>query len=270
LIALLCATPMEFAGIISLLHDVIDKKCPGGMRLVTGKSGSSDVLVLAAGIGKVSSASGTRFVMDNYNLDSLLICGTAGALSPQVRVGDLVISTELIPGDVGIARTEGLSPTGPGILEEGKLVFCPSFAASTAMIERARTAADTASLSYQQGGILTCDQIIFDTELRSHLGDSFGALAVEMEGAAAAQVASEDGLPFVAVRGISDDLSHDFPGLEALLHYRGQTRYNLWRKRFKLSVTDPNTLAGAKELARGGKLAMRNVVSFLEAFLGNE
>ena len=59
-----------------------------------------------------------------------------------------------------------------------------------------------------------------EPELRAHLGEVFDAVAVEMEGATAAQVAWR-GLPFAAVRAISDESSHDFVGLEDLLEYRG-------------------------------------------------
>lgn len=264
---LLCATPMEMASVLPLLTDATDRIAPGGMRLVEGKVGGNEVLALSAGVGKVAAAAGTRFLLDRYPLEALLICGIAGALSPDVRLGDLVIATELVPGDVGIAHSGGFSTTGPGLCEEGRLVFHPSFPAPASWVESARMAAEAAGLPYRLGKVLTCDQVVLDPELRAHLGDAFGALAVEMEGAAAAQVAAGEGLPFCAVRSISDELCHDFVGLERLLEYKGQSRHNVWHKRFSLTVTDPDTLARAKGMARGRDLALVSMASFLRSFL---
>ena len=196
-----------------------------------------------------------------------MVYGIAGALSPQLRVGDLVIADELVPGDVGVAHSGGFNTTGPGQCEDNRLVFCPSFEVPASMLQRARDAAESAGMPYHLGKVLTCDQIVLEPELRSHLGDVFGALAVEMEGAAAAQVAEAEGLPFAVVRTVSDELTHDFVGLEELLEYRGQARRNVWHKRFRLAVSDADTLARARELSRGRDAALASLDSFLRSFL---
>jgi adenosylhomocysteine nucleosidase len=258
---------MELACILRLVTDTGEAVSPGGTQLVRGKAGGRDILVLAAGVGKVPAAAGTRFLLDHYPLEVLVICGIAGALSPDVRLGDLIIASELIPGDVGVAHSCGFSTTGPGQCEEGRLVFHPSFTVPPLMLESARGAAERAGLPYRLGKVLTCDQIVVEPDLRAHLGEVFDALAVEMEGAAAAQVAASEGMPFVAVRAISDELSHDFVGLEDLLEYKGQTRRNIWHKRFRLAVSDADTLARVRGLARGRDLALASLASFLRSFL---
>ena len=91
MIALLCATPQEMAGLLPLLEGVEDRQSPGGMRLAAGKTGAGEVLALCTGIGKAAAAAGTRFIMDHYPLEALVVWGTAGALSPRLKLGDLVI-----------------------------------------------------------------------------------------------------------------------------------------------------------------------------------
>ncbi len=267
MIGLLCATPFEFKRVHHMLEDRSGEAAPGGMRLVGGTFNRGEVLVLMTGVGKVAAASGARFLLDHHSLEALVVCGVAGALSPEIRLGDIVIASELVPGDVGVAHSGGFSTTGPGLCEEGRLVFHPTFTTSAFLVERARRAAAAAGLPYAQGRVLTCDQIVLDPELRAHLGELFDALAVEMEGAAAAQVAAGDGLPFLAVRAISDELSHDLVGFEDLLEYKGQSRRNVWHKRFRLTVTGPDTLARAKEMAEGRDLALERMAAFLTAFL---
>ncbi|MBN2027040.1 MAG: 5'-methylthioadenosine/S-adenosylhomocysteine nucleosidase [Actinobacteria bacterium] len=267
MIALLCATPFELKSILSVLARTSDSHAPGGMRLVTGKVGERDVLALSTGVGKVAAGAGTRFLLDRYRVEFILIYGIAGALSPDVRLGDLVLADELVYGDVGVAHSGGFEITGPGLCEDGRLVFHPSFPATPDMLERARAAAESSGLPYHVGKVITCDQVVLDPELRVHLGGTFQALAVEMEGAAAAQVAACDEVPFIAVRAISDELSHDFVGLEKLLEYKGQTRRSVWNKRARLTVTDPGTIARAKEMSRGSKTALASLTSYLSTFL---
>lgn len=267
MIGFLCATPMELAVILRPVENASDAASPGGTRLVTGKAGGRDILALSAGVGKVPAAAGTRYLVDHYTLEALVICGVAGALSPEVRLGDLVIASDLLAGDVGVAHSGGFIPTGPGLCEDGRLVFHPSFPTPEVMLERARDAAEKAGLPYRLGRVLTCDQIVLEPELRAHLGEVFGALAVEMEGAAAAQVAAGEGLPFIAVRAISDELSHDFVGLEDLLEYKGQTRRNIWHKRFRLAVSDADTMARVRGMSRGRDMALATLESFIGSLL---
>ena len=236
--ALLCATYKEMACLLPLLEEKVDEEHTGGMRLVEGRIGGHHVLILSVGVGKVPAAAGTRFLVDRYRPRTLIVCGTAGALSPEVRIGDMVIATELVPGDVGVAHSGGFSPTGPGLYDEGRLVFCPSFIPPPDLVERARSAAEAAGLPCHAGRVLTCDQ-----------------------------VAAVEGIPFVVARAVSDELSHDFVGLEKALEYRGQSRRNLWEQRFQLTVTDPSALGRARELLQGRDLALERMASFLRAFL---
>jgi 5'-methylthioadenosine/S-adenosylhomocysteine nucleosidase len=267
MIALLCATPMELESILPLISGASDAPSPTGTRLVSGKAGGRDILAFSAGVGKVPAAAGSRFLIDRYPLEVLVICGMAGALSPDVRLGDLIIASELVPGDVGVAHSGGFNTTGPGQCEGGRLVFHPTFPVAPSMLETASAAADAGGIPYRLGKVLTCDQIVLEPELRSHLGEVFDALAVEMEGAAAAQVAASEELPFFAVRAISDELSHDFVGFEKLLEYKGQSRRNIWHKRFRLAVSDTDTLARVKGMSLGRDLALETMTSFLRSYL---
>lgn len=267
MIGILCATPQELTTLLPLLTDTVEAASPDGTRLLRGRAGGCEVLAFSSGVGKVPAAAGTRFLIDHFPLESFLVFGIAGALSPELHLGDLVIADELIPGDVGVAHSGGFNTTGPGQCEDGRLVFYPSFEVHPSMLQRAREAAESAGLSYRLGKVLTCDQIVVEPELRSHLGEVFGALAVEMEGAAAAQVAASEGLPFAVVRTISDELSHDFVGLEQLLEYRGQARRNIWHKRFRLAVSDAGAVARVRELSRGRDIALARMGLFLRSFL---
>lgn len=269
MIAIICATPWEFRAALDAFNTGRETEAPTGMRAYLGECGGREAIALCVGVGKVAAAAGAMFLVERHRPQELLVFGTAGALCDEVKLGDLVIAEEVIPADTGIAHSGGFHTTGPGMHEGGKLVFHPSFGAAPELSRKAAIAASSLSLPYRVGKVLTCDQVVLDPGLRRHLGESFQALAVEMEGAAAAQVAEGAGVPFLAVKGISDELSHDFQGLERALQYKGQSRSNLWKERVKLSVEDPSVMDKARELARGRDLALQRLGSFLCAFLGS-
>ncbi|MDY6795801.1 MAG: futalosine hydrolase [Actinomycetota bacterium] len=267
MIALLCATPREMSCLKGFTEKSADRYCPHGMSMIEARAGDRKLLILACGVGKVAAASATMHLIDSHPVELLINFGTAGALSPIPRIGDIVIATELIQGDVGIAHSRGFKTTGPGLCERGEIVFSPSYRTEPALVQRAEETASGNGIPYHRGKVLTCDQVVLDSKLRSHLGDRFDALAVEMEGAASAQVALGEGLPFLAIRAISDDITHDFVDLEKVLPRQGQSRLHLWGKRFLLSVTHPSAIARARDLSRGTDAALSNLAAFIEVLL---
>ncbi len=261
MIALLFATPKEASSALPLVSGLADCDSPRHLRLQRGEAHGEEVLIITSGVGKVAAAAAATLALERHAPRAL------GALAPGIRVGDLVLSTALIPGDVGVAHSQSYASTGPGVYEEGRVAFTPSFASPPWLVELAQRAAREAGTAFHLGNVLTCDQVVLDPELRAHLGESFHALAVEMEGAAAAQVAMNGDVPCMAVRAVSDELGHDFVGLEKLLRYRGQTRRNLWAERFRLSAADPEVLSRAQELLSGRELALANLGRLLASFL---
>lgn len=267
MIALICATPWEAASLATRIEDGEERPSPSGMRLVEGAFCGRRVAVLTCGVGKVPASAGTMFLIDHYDLETLVNFGIAGALSPALTAGELVVAEELVHGDVGVAHSRGFGPTGPGLCTQEGFRFVPRCPVPPRLVETAKASAAEAGVPFRSGRLLTCDQMVMDPELRAHLGRAFDALAVEMEGAAAAQVAEGEGVPFLAVRAISDEIDHDFVGLERLLPVRGQTRRNIWGRRFLLAVTNPGFKEQARELSRGRDVALANLAAFLDLFL---
>ena len=268
MIALLCATPREASCLKHRLVQAQEIESPKSMRLFKGIIGRAEVLSLVAGVGKVAAAAAARHLLDRFPLSAMINYGTAGALSSLVKTGEVVIATELIPGDVGVVHSRGFKTTGPGVHENGKLVFEPGYSVDSSLMEMAREVAVDAGLPHHSGRIVTCDQVVLDPELRVQLGESFDAIAVEMEGAAGAQVCEEEPLPYIAVRAISDELAHDFVGLEKLLPSRGQSRASLWGKRFLHTATHPSTVKKARELSDGLEMALRSLSVYIPALAG--
>src|SRR5690554_8153081 len=72
------------------------------MPVYTGLFGNKKVVVVRCGIGKVHAALATQFVIDHYQPSFILNSGVAGGLSPQVRIGDLVLGSTSIQHDFDV------------------------------------------------------------------------------------------------------------------------------------------------------------------------
>jgi len=162
------------------------------------------VVVVLSRIGKVAAATTATLLLAEFDVDRIVFTGTAGGLGDGVRVGDVVVADALLQHDMDA------SPLFPR--HEVPLYGRDRFAADAAM-SNALAAAARAMLDAQgehgarvhRGLVVSGDRFISErTEndnLRARLPQ---ALAVEMEGAALAQVCHDFGVPFAVVRTVSD------------------------------------------------------------------
>jgi adenosylhomocysteine nucleosidase len=165
-----------------------------------GRLDGHDVILVRCGIGKVAAATTTAVLLDAFDASALLFTGVAGGLGESVRVGDIVVATTLLQHDM---NAEPLFPRWEVPLT-GR---APTWTARLAQASRTLAAADAHAVAatIHQGLILSGDRFVAtraeSDQLRALLPD---ALAVEMEGAAVAQVCHDFGRPFGVVRTISD------------------------------------------------------------------
>lgn len=165
-------------------------------------------LLVLAGIGKVAAATTTALLLDRFEVEAVLFTGVAGGLGEGVAVGDVVIGDTLLQHDMDA------SPIFPRW--EVPLTGRARFAADAAWSERLARAARASGHAVHRGLIVSGDRFVSTSAesaaLRALLPD---ALAVEMEGAAVAQVCHDFGRAFAVMRTVSDradDAAHvDFP-----------------------------------------------------------
>ncbi len=197
-VAVIGAMDSEIALLKSQMKDVEEKKI-GTITFYEGELEGKDIVLLKTGVGKVNAAVGADTVIREFDADKIIFTGVAGAINRKLDVADVVISKDLVQHDVDLTafgRPMGLIP-GEKTIE---------FSADPELIKVAERAAIKVlgKDKVMIGRIATGDQFIADKEKVKFLGEQFQADAVEMEGAAVAQVAQIYGVPFVVLRALSD------------------------------------------------------------------
>jgi adenosylhomocysteine nucleosidase len=160
-----------------------------------GKIESQEAVVMPTGVGKVRTAASVQHLLDRFPIEAIIFTGAAGAINPEVKIGDVIIGEKTVQHDYDTG--------GKGLLEEMKTTW---FEADPGLVALAVRAGQDTELGdrLRIGTILTGDQTIVDSRKRAWLRQTFRGDCVEMEGAAVASVCARNNVPFVLIRAITD------------------------------------------------------------------
>lgn len=160
-------------------------------------------VIAECGIGKVCAAMCAQAMIDNFEVYCLINTGVAGGLAHGLEVGDIVISRDAIQHDFDATAFGYVRGFMPG---EGDSSQPTRYYADQGLLASFKQAADTVLTGNKwiEGTIVSGDIFVDDSALKQSLIEQFNASAAEMEGAAIAQVASANGVPFIIIRAISD------------------------------------------------------------------
>ena len=225
-LAILSALAEEQQGLLACLSQPVCLR-RAGREVWRGQWQGQDVLLALSRIGKVAAATTTTALIEGLCATHVVFTGVAGGIGAGVRVGDLVVATEFVQHDLDASplfpRFEiplyGRSRLGcdPGLTA---LLLRASESAATRLTGQFDQISGPMRSTVHTGLIASGDRFVSGAaELQGLqqrlLGGGHAPLAVEMEGAAVAQVCFDYGIPFAAVRTISDradDAAHvDFP-----------------------------------------------------------
>ena len=180
-----------------------------------GTLNGRQVVVGRSGAGKVNAAIIATLLIGQFNPSAILFSGTAGAVDPALRPGDVVIGETVAQHDVGLQTAEGIRRRGMRNAVTGELdpLLVP---APETLLAAARRSAQGLTLPpvktpegdrvprIVEGVIVTGDVFLSDVARREELRRSLGATAIEMEGAAVVQTCRQFRVSCLVVRGITD------------------------------------------------------------------
>lgn len=192
-----------------------------GRRFTCGKLAGRDAVVVQSGIGKVAAAITAQMLIDRYQVDALINTGMAGGLDPRLEVKDLVISTAAVQHDFDLTAfghvrgyMSGEDDTVPTAYKADETLICRALDAAMQSMTSGKALT---------GVIASGDIFVDDSDLKQTLITQFHAAAAEMEGAAIAQTAAANGVPFVILRTVSDLAEHQATvSFDELERYVGQ------------------------------------------------
>lgn len=170
-----------------------------GNTYYTGHIDGKSVVVARSGVGKVNAAITTYVLAEHFNAQSIIFTGIAGAASPKLNVADVVISSALVQHDVDLSAFG--APKGQLSGYDDKYFYADNKLKNLALTAAKQVMGDK---KVHEGIIATGDQFIADKNQVKWLQAEFNAMAVEMEGAAVAQVTDILDIPLVVIRTISD------------------------------------------------------------------
>ena len=204
-IGIIGAMDQEVALLRAQMSDV-EELSLAGCEFYSGTLAGQQVVLTRSGIGKVAAAVATTLLLDRFAPDCVINTGSAGGFDPELHIGDVVISSEVRHHDVDV--------TGFGY-EIGQVPQMPAaFIADEHLkaLARAAVAELQEGIQSKEGLICTGDQFMCDPERIAKARTDFPTMAaVEMEGAAIAQVCHQFGVPFVVTRSLSDIAGKESP-----------------------------------------------------------
>lgn len=220
-LGIVSALPEELSALLSLV-EAPRSSTVAGRQLHQGRLHGHEVVLVLCGIGKVAAALTTTLLIERLGVRSLLFTGVAGGLGADVRVGDVVVARTLLQHDMDA------SPLFPRHqipdLRMAELPADPVLRealgeAARMVVQKPPAAVASFGLAaprVHEGLVISGDRFVSTSAESAALRERLPqALAVEMEGAAMAQVCMSYGVPCAVLRTVSDradDQAHvDFP-----------------------------------------------------------
>ena len=165
-----------------------------------GKINNNIIILVEAGIGKVNAARVTQLMIDKFEIQRIINVGSAGSANNELKIGDIVIGKRLVQHDFDI--TAFGHPKG-FITNIGQYVESDSELISK--MEQTILKLSQNEFKIKIGTIASGDIFCTEPKMKEKIRTKFNADAIEMEGAAIAQVCKLNEIPFIVIRSISDN-----------------------------------------------------------------
>ena len=224
------ALPAESSDFVKLLTKR-ELFSSGGIDIIRGQLHEKTIVVLHTGVGQKICHGRIDVFLQTVELDYLISTGFAGALDPELRVGDLLVSENF---------------SSPELLQ-------------LPQIKRAEH-------GFSSGKLVTAPRIIASETDRKRYATETGARAIDMETACIAAACEEHRIPMLSLRVISDTASEPFPAPPEVLFDLQRQRTNIARLALYLA-THPTAFRRLAVFRRQIDSARRSLTTTLDKLL---
>ncbi len=185
----------------------------GGCRLLFGTIHQQPILLAHSGVGPTAMAIRLSRLLENHPCTAVLLCGCGGSYpNSGLQIGDLVLACSEIHGDLGVATATEFIPLEQLDIPQDRQLMPATrqqFDLHSPLLDWAKQRLPEAAC----GGFVTVSCCSGHPPLSEALQCRSGGICENMEGAAAAQVCAEFGLPLLELRGISNPTGSRDPQL---------------------------------------------------------
>ncbi len=207
------------------------------------------ITLIQTGIGK--NVSEVIHQLSKYTrIQFMISSGFAGSVNPKVGVGDLIIGKRVLYSSGEVSGKE--------------IRIDSTLPCDTSAVELAVALSDTDFLKLHCGDILSVDKIIRLSSLKRYIGNQTTAIAVDMESFAIAERANAMGIPFIAVRAISDGVDEDMEISENMVTMGGSVNISVTAR---YVLKKPHHIPYLNRLRKQTKLATHTLSLFFPNFI---
>ncbi|MCP8940185.1 5'-methylthioadenosine/S-adenosylhomocysteine nucleosidase [Alsobacter sp. SYSU M60028] len=212
MIAVVCATPEEFAALLAHVDAPHEVELAGFLA----RQGSYDgqpVVLARSGIGKVNAAILATLLLARGNCRAMVFSGVAGGLAEDLPVGSVLLAERMATHDYGIVSAGRFTRVETGVIPIGAPELTQPRALppeTVTVLERLRDrVAPLLGHPIRLGTILTGDIFLNCASTRDALRAALAGDAIDMESDAVAQAADRFGVPAYVIRTVSDRAGED-------------------------------------------------------------
>lgn len=184
--------------IINIMKDV-EVKQVYNLRFLVGTIQGKNCIIAKSGVGKVNAARTTQIMIDNFELSYVVNIGVAGAVNGLLNIGDVIIAKHVVQHDFDITAFDHSKGYITGV---GDRVKCDEQLVSE--FEQVIESQPEKNYQIKMGIVATGDIFCTEIWMKDKIRAKFDADVVDMECGAVAQVCYLDGVPFIAIRCVSD------------------------------------------------------------------
>jgi adenosylhomocysteine nucleosidase len=243
MLTLLGAFGQEIAGLRRKM--AVEEVIAGpGCSVYRGKLESRDCLLVRTGMGKERAENATRLVLQRYPVTAMISLGFAGALSPELTIGDVVVCSTMHCAS-GPEKRDGESE---------------AYHADANLLALASQGAGAGTIRFRLGSGVTVTRLASSTQKMQALGRGFHADIVDMESYWIARIASARQVPFIAIRSISDTMRQGVQPFDRILTSDGRL---LWKRAALGFLLHPGYLMNVFTLFKNTRHAERNLTAFI-------
>lgn len=200
-IGIIAAMNEEMLAIKSIMKNIEEEKVYD-LIFIKGTINEQNCILVESGVGKVNSSRTTQILIDKFNIEYVINVGSAAASNNELNIGDIVIGETLVQHDFDITafgHEKGyISNVGKNIKSDTELI--KKFDSVIKNMNNETEDKINIKIGVIASGDIFCTEEIMKNKIRT----KFNADAIEMEGAAIAQVCYLDKIPFIVIRSISD------------------------------------------------------------------